>query len=176
MCVIPNAIIDHPKFQDENRDPQHRGYSRVADGSLSNSSTSTSLDTVLIENNNELVTIPRHTQHQSSFGPISETEESQPNATKDGSRKTSSLKVIGGESKASKTSLKSSKVSFEQRDPDYSSDEDSFEDRRHHFQQRKATSVDHKGILKVSVRILFRFFFCFFIFTNRSFYKKISHI
>lgn len=143
-------------FQDENRDPQQRGYSRVqtADGSLSNSSTSTSLDTVLIENNNELVTIPRNTPpkspHQNTFGPILETEESQPNSTKDG-RKTSSLRVVGGESKASKTSLKSSKVSFEQRDRDYSSDEDSFEDRRHHFQQRKATSVDHKGILKVCV-------------------------
>lgn len=124
----------------------------TADGSLSNSSTSTSLDTVLIDNNNELITIPRHTStHQNTFGPILESEEtSSSNQKLHDTKKASSLKVITGDNKTSKSSLKSSKVSFEQRDRDYSSDEDSFEDKRHHFQQRKATSVDHKGILKVS--------------------------
>lgn len=51
----------------------------------------------------------------------------------------------------SKPSLKGSKVSFEQ--PDNDSD-DSFEDRRGHFQQKKSLSysaaTDRKGILKVS--------------------------
>lgn len=53
--------------------------------------------------------------------------------------------------KTSKPSLKGSKVSFEQ--PDNESD-DSFDDRRLHFQQKKSLSssaTDRKGILKVSV-------------------------
>lgn len=108
----------------------------TAEGSLSTSSTSTSLDTVLIENVNELIPLPRHQrQLQNKFTPISESDEV--NALN-----------RSGEIKTSKPSLKSSKVSFEQKDD--SSDEDSFEDRRDHFQQRKAKSADHKGILKVS--------------------------
>lgn len=53
---------------------------------------------------------------------------------------------------SSKPSLKGSKVSFEQ--PDNDSD-DSFEDRRGHFQQKKSLSCsapDRKGILKVNIR------------------------
>lgn len=61
----------------------------------------------------------------------------------------------------SKPSLKGSKVSFEQ--PDNDSD-DSFEDRRGHFQQKKSLSssaTDRKGILKVSVYGHYvRFAFC----------------
>ena len=48
----------------------------------------------------------------------------------------------------SKNSLKSSRVSFEKNRGNDSSDEDSFEDKRYGFQQQKAVSVDHKGILK----------------------------
>lgn len=121
---------------DDNRDPLQRGYSRVetAEGSLSTSSTSTSLDTVLIENVNELIPLPRNPrQHHNQFTPISEGDETNP-------------LYRSGEIKSSKPSLKSSKVSFEQKAD--SSDEDSFEDRRDHFQQRKAKSADHKGILK----------------------------
>lgn len=107
----------------------------TAEGSLSTSSTSTSLDTVLIENVNELFPLPRNQrQHQNPFTPISEIDEANPLHR-------------SGEIKVSKPSLKSSKVSFEQKED--TSDEDSFEDRRDHFQQRKAKSADHKGILKV---------------------------
>lgn len=107
----------------------------TAEGSLSTSSTSTSLDTVLIENVNELIPLPRNPrQHQNQFTPISESDELNPLHR-------------SGEIKVSKPSLKSSKVSFEQKED--TSDEDSFEDRRDQFQQRKAKSADHKGILKV---------------------------
>ncbi|KAH8413855.1 hypothetical protein KR222_010139 [Zaprionus bogoriensis] len=60
--------------------------------------------------------------------------------------------VAGGEElQRSKQSLKGSRVSFEKAGANKaaeSSDEDSFEDKRIGFQQQKATSVDHKGILK----------------------------
>ncbi|XP_017020081.1 facilitated trehalose transporter Tret1 isoform X1 [Drosophila kikkawai] len=78
----------------------------------------------------------------------------------------------GEELQRSKQSLKGSRVSFERRDTGSSiknnnnsnntteakhaesSDEDSFEERRSGFQQQKATSVDHKGILKDLKHIL----------------------
>lgn len=132
----------------------------TAEGSLSNSSTSTSLDTALIDSTNEArrnTSPPKSQAPHPSFTPILETEE---NNQKSGDKlKISSLKS-GGDTKTSKSSLKSSKVSFEK--ADYSSDEDSFEDRRDHFQQRKAKSVDHKGILKVI------FFYSIFIKTAGS--------
>lgn len=81
----------------------------------------------------------------------------------------------GEELQRSKQSLKGSRVSFERRDTGNSnsnnntnasnnnnsankqaesSDEDSFEEKRSGFQQQKATSVDHKGILKDLKHIL----------------------
>ncbi|EDW61315.2 uncharacterized protein Dvir_GJ20366, isoform B [Drosophila virilis] len=70
--------------------------------------------------------------------------------------------VTGGEElQRSKQSLKGSRVSFEKPRGEQlpakaaeSSDEDSFEDKRIGFQQQKATSVDHKGILKDLKHIL----------------------
>lgn len=123
-----------------------RGYSRVetAEGSLSTSSTSTSLDTIAIESANEFGPLPPSRQIIRTFSPILE-----------GDDNAKSLENLKGSLKKynqsqSKTSLKGSKVSFEQ--PGNSSDEDSFEDRRVQFQQKKALSTaatDHKGILKV---------------------------
>ncbi|XP_062132693.1 facilitated trehalose transporter Tret1 isoform X1 [Drosophila sulfurigaster albostrigata] len=69
----------------------------------------------------------------------------------------------GEELQRSKQSLKGSRVSFEKQGSKptsaaaaaaESSDEDSFEDKRIGFQQQKATSVDHKGILKDLKHIL----------------------
>ncbi|KMY93023.1 facilitated trehalose transporter Tret1-1 isoform X1 [Drosophila simulans] len=70
----------------------------------------------------------------------------------------------GDDLQRSKQSLKGSRVSFERRDTGNSntnsnkaaesSDEDSFEEKRTGFQQQKATSVDHKGILKDLKHIL----------------------
>ncbi|KAH8325211.1 hypothetical protein KR074_010489 [Drosophila pseudoananassae] len=82
-------------------------------------------------------------------------------------RQQRSAQVAGEELQRSKQSLKGSRVSFERRDTGNSqsnnnnnnkqaesSDEDSFEERRTGFQQQKATSVDHKGILKDLKHIL----------------------
>ncbi|KAH8316354.1 hypothetical protein KR067_005671 [Drosophila pandora] len=77
-------------------------------------------------------------------------------------RQQRSAQVAAEELQRSKQSLKGSRVSFERRDTGNSnsnkqaesSDEDSFEERRTGFQQQKATSVDHKGILKDLKHIL----------------------
>lgn len=147
-----------------------RGYSRVetADGSLSNSSTSTSLDTVVIESVKDSTLLssansgPDHQKHKerTTFSPIHEDEDDDVitslnnlSITSNASSKfafenpkISSLKKTS--TNTSKPSLKGSKVSFEQ--PEHDSD-DSFEDRRIHFQQKKSLSAtdSRKGILKV---------------------------
>lgn len=143
----------------------------AADGSLSNSSTSTSLDTVVVEREKD--TAPSK-QLQRSFSPILETDDiitpgrniNISSSTTSSSNKkfvenprTSSLK---GHTKAtSKPSLKGSKVSFENPANESTDDDSSFEDRRGQFQQKKAYSVsattDRKGILKV--KTLFISFF-----------------
>lgn len=125
----------------------------TAEGSLSNSSTSTSLDTIAIESANEFGPLPPSRQLVRTFSPILESDDAGTNRSLE-SVKASSLKKFDA-GKASKTSLKGSKVSFEQ-PSNLSSDEDSFEERREHFQQKKAISTaatDHKGILKVRAYI-----------------------
>lgn len=96
------------------------------------------------------------------FSPILETEDTDISALNNLSitSNSSTLKTFenpllsnlkkASEKNISRPSLKGSKVSFEQ--PDHDSD-DSFEDRRGHFQQKKSLSTsvtDRKGILKVS--------------------------
>lgn len=162
----------HHQNQDEKRDPLQRGYSRVdtAEGSLSNSSTSTSLDTVVIESAKDNILLSGGTktsadQHQNTrvpFSPILETEDVENVSALNNlsiTSNSSTLKTFENpklsnlkksSANQSKPSLKGSKVSFEQ--PDNDSD-DSFEDRRGHFQQKKSLSssaTDRKGILKVS--------------------------
>lgn len=121
----------------------------TAEGSLSNSSTSTSLDTVVIESAKDSTLLPP-THPRTTFSPILESEDgdtiTSPTKAFE-SPKISNLKKTA-QTAASKPSLKGSKVSFEQ--PGHESD-DSFEDRREHFQQKKSLSAtDRKGILKVS--------------------------
>lgn len=62
------------------------------------------------------------------------------------------VNLPGEELQRSKQSLKGSRVSFERKTAD-SSDEDSFEDKRAGYQQQKTVSVDHKGILKVTISL-----------------------
>lgn len=172
MLIVKFLFFTSIKItQDEKRDPLQRGYSRVdtADGSLSNSSTSTSLDTVVIESAKDSTLLSGGTktaadQQQNTrvpFSPILETEDADISALNNLSITSNSSTIKTFENPllsnlkkssaaASKPSLKGSKVSFEQ--PDNESD-DSFEDRRGHFQQKKSLSssaTDRKGILKVS--------------------------
>lgn len=108
------------------------------------------MDTILIENANTLGPLPPSKQLARTYSPILENEDSTIGSTKIlENPKTSNLKKIDA-TNTSKASLKGSKVSFEQ--PNASSDEDSFEERREHFQQKKSLSAtDPKGILKVSL-------------------------
>lgn len=142
----------------------------TADGSLSNSSTSTSLDTVVIESAKDSTLLSGGTksaadQQQNTrvpFSPILETEDTDISAlnnlsitSNSSTLKTFENPLLSNLKKSSATnisrpSLKGSKVSFEQRDNE---SDDSFEDRRGHFQQKKSLSssaTDRKGILKVS--------------------------
>lgn len=143
----------------------------TADGSLSNSSTSTSLDTVVIESAKDSTLLSGGTKTAAEqgntrvpFSPILETEDVESVSALNNlsiTSNSSTLKTFENpiisnlkkSSASSKPSLKGSKVSFEQ--PDNDSD-DSFEERRGHFQQKKSLSssaTDRKGILKVSVAL-----------------------
>lgn len=90
---------------DEIRDPLQYGYQRVntAEGSLSTSTTATSLDTIVLDTNAEdLGSVPaRGLQTQRTFSPILETDDTNP-----------FLETT--EKAKSKSSLKSSRVSFDQ--------------------------------------------------------------
>lgn len=122
----------------------------TAEGSLSNSSTSTSLDTVVLESARDNPFLQTPSNQKKAFSPILESEDSDivtsPPKAFD-SPKISNLKkatAAGG----LKPVVKGSKVSFEK--PSNESDE-SFERRRDHFQQKKSLSAttDRRGILKV---------------------------
>lgn len=128
----------------------------TAEGSLSNSSTSTSLDTVVVDKEKDIAPSKQLTR---SFSPILESDDQNITGSNKNSNtkkfsdspKTSSLK--GTVKVGSKPSLKGSKVSFENPANESTDEDSSFEDRRDHFQQKKAFSVsattDRKGILKV---------------------------
>lgn len=123
----------------------------TAEGSLSTSSTSTSLDTVVLESarDNPFLQTPTN-QQRKAFSPILESDDndivtSPPKAFD--SPKISNLKKTSATG-AQKPSLKGSKVSFESPGNDT---EETFERRRDHFQQKKSLSAtDRKGILKVN--------------------------
>uniref|UniRef100_A0A182X525 Uncharacterized protein n=1 Tax=Anopheles quadriannulatus TaxID=34691 RepID=A0A182X525_ANOQN len=131
---------------DEIRDPLQYGYQRVntAEGSLSTSTTATSLDTIVLDTNAEdLASVPprtlQHHQPQRTFSPILETDDTNP-----------FLEPV--EKAKSKSSLKSSRVSFDQEDDRFDEDENSFRKQREHFQKHKSHSTsEHKSqLIKVS--------------------------
>lgn len=104
----------------------------TAESTLSTSTTATSLDQ-FEGHGSELQSFP-----QRSFSPIIETESSDNQFD------------YGATSVKRQSSIKESKVSFnEEEEDDHFSGDDNFNQRRHQFQQRKTKSVDHKGILKV---------------------------
>lgn len=86
----------------------------------------------MINNNNN-----NTSRNQRGFSPIFETDDFKLDDNKD-----SNVKV-------SKSSIKGSKVSFQEK---FDSDEDDFPERRDHFQSRKTQSTaDHKSVFKVSL-------------------------
>lgn len=127
----------------------------TAEGSLSNSSTSTSLDTVVLESarDNPFLQTPTN-QPRKAFSPILESDDNDivisPPKSFD-SPKISNLKkpTTTGQPKPT---LRGSKVSFEKSGNE---NEENFERRRDHFQQKKSLSAtDRKGILKVIIFFL----------------------
>lgn len=102
---------------------------------------------MLIDSSAHTTELPRGqptSSRQTPFKPILESDEA--TSVRHINEKHSSLRR--GDNSL-KTALKASKVSFEQPAHESESDEDSFEERRDHFQQTKAKSADHRGILKV---------------------------
>lgn len=152
--------LNHCKFkilslssQDDTQNPEAHGYQRVqaGEGTLSTSTTATSLDTIVIDDNHSefpAIPPPPFSSHplkpELTFDPILETEDAVPTTPTNWPKQTPSQEHL----KTSKQSLKGSKVSFASTHD--SSDEDSFEDKREKFQQGKTVSVDRRGILKVS--------------------------
>uniref|UniRef100_A0A182Q863 Facilitated trehalose transporter Tret1 n=1 Tax=Anopheles farauti TaxID=69004 RepID=A0A182Q863_9DIPT len=132
---------------DEIRDPLQYGYQRVntAEGSLSTSTTATSLDTIVLDTNAEdLASVPPRglTQPQRTFSPILETDDTNPF-------------LETGEKAKSKSSLKSSRVSFDQEEDRFDEDENSFRKQREHFQKHKSHSTsEHKTQLIKELRHL----------------------
>lgn len=130
--------------QDDTKDPHNHGYQRVetGEGDLSTSTTSTSLDTIVLDSGHDILTSPTTTasivrERPRGFSPIFETDD-------------------GGDSKTkSKASLKGSKVSFQE--DQFDSGDDNFSNRRDQFQKNKATSSDHKSIFKVCDFLEFSF-------------------
>ncbi|XP_049542411.1 facilitated trehalose transporter Tret1 isoform X1 [Anopheles darlingi] len=131
---------------DEIRDPLQHGYQRVntAEGSLSTSTTATSLDTIVLDTNaDDLTSTPQRSQPMRTFTPIMETDDTNPFL--EPTQKTKS-----------KSSLKaSSRVSFDQEDDQFDEDENNFRKQREHFQKHKSHSTsEHKTQLIKELRHL----------------------
>lgn len=120
-----------------------QGYSRVnqnTDGTLSNSTTSTSLDTVVIDTSTDNISnSPKlQKQKQSAFSPILETEDATNPFAAD-------IKELAIRSK--KSNLKDSHIHFgEDEEENDKFDEEAFRKQREHFQKTKSRS-EHKSIL-----------------------------
>ena len=132
-------------------DPLQQGYSRVnqnTDGTLSNSTTSTSLDTVVIDTSTDNISnSPKLKQKPGTFHPILESDDggsSNPFAE--------DLRALARTSK--KSTLKGqTHISFggEEEEEADKFDEDAFRKKREHFQKTKSRS-EHKSILiRVSI-------------------------
>lgn len=128
-------------------DPLQQGYSRVnQDGTLSNSTTSTSLDTVVIDTSADNISNSPKLQQQklrTTFSPILETEDSTSNPFRD------DLRELAARSK--KSNLKGGHITFgEDEEETDKFDEDAFKKRREHFQKTKSRSEHKSIILRVS--------------------------
>lgn len=124
-------------------DPLQQGYSRVnqgAEGTLSNSTTSTSLDTVVIDTSTDNISnSPKLQQQQKkTFSPILETEDATNPFADD-------IKELAIRSK--KSNLKGQHIAFGEDEEEADKfDEDAFKKKREHFQKTKSRS-EHKSIL-----------------------------
>lgn len=135
-------------------DPLQQGYSRVnqaaPDGTLSNSTTSTSLDTVVIDTSTDNISNSPKLQQQkprTNFSPILESEDNSNPFADD-------IKELAKQAK--KSNLKGGHISFGSNEGEEADkfDEEAFKKRREHFQKTKSRS-EHKSIL---IRVSWKFF------------------
>lgn len=131
-------------------DPLQQGYSRVnpqnTDGTLSNSTTSTSLDTIVIDTSTDNISNSPKLQKQKpgTFSPILELEDTTNPFADD-------IKELAIRSK--KSNLKDSRITFgEDEEETDKFDEEAFRKKREHFQKTKSRS-EHKSLfLRVSTK------------------------
>ncbi|XP_029722410.1 facilitated trehalose transporter Tret1 isoform X1 [Aedes albopictus] len=140
---------------DDTRDPLQYGYQRVntGEGSLSTSTTGTSLDTIVLDTNAEDLTSTPRVGAQRTFSPILETDDTNPFLDPPPPGQKSPPSVSDAKAK-SKSSLKGSRVSFDQEDRFDETDE-GFRKQREHFQKHKSHSTsEHKNQLIKELRHL----------------------
>lgn len=121
---------------------------------MSTSTTGTSLDTIVLDTNADDLT--GRIGAQRTFSPILETDDTNPFLDPPTSKASSQGAGLDNASKAkSKSSLKGSRVSFDQEDQFDASDE-GFRKQREHFQKHKSHSTsEHKNqLIKVSFLLL----------------------
>lgn len=141
---------------DDTRDPLQHGYQRVntGEGSLSTSTTGTSLDTIVLDTNAEdLVSTPRVGAPR-AYSPILETDDTNPflDTASPTSKATSGNSDYKSKSKAS---LKGSRVSFDQEEDRFDEGDEGFRKQREHFQKHKSHSTsEHKNQLIKELRHL----------------------
>lgn len=142
---------------DDTRDPLQYGYQRVntGEGSLSTSTTGTSLDTIVLDTNAEDLNSTPRVAAQRTFSPILETDDTNPFLDPPPPGQKSPPAVTAADAKArSKSSLKGSRVSFDQEDRFDETDE-GFRKQREHFQKHKSYSTsEHKNQLIKELRHL----------------------
>ena len=118
-------------------DPLNQGYSRVSTdpgGTLSNSTTSTSLDTVVIDTSTDNISgSPRakHKKPRTTISPIKESEDTSNPFAED-------IKELAIRTKQG--------IKFDDEEGDRFDEEEAFRKRREHFQKTKSRS-EHKSIL-----------------------------
>jgi len=135
-------------FHSKKEDPLQQGYSRVSTnpdsggGTLSNSTTSTSLDTVVIDTSTDNISSsPKlQKQKQRTFSPILESEDASSNPFAD------DIKELAIRTKQG--------IKFdEEEEGDRFDEEEAFRKKREHFQKTKSRS-EHKSIL-IRVNLIF---------------------
>lgn len=132
-------------------DPLQHGYSRVnqgEQGTLSNSTTSTSLDTVVIDTSTDNISnsprlLGQQQGQRSTFSPIFESD--------DNNLFADDIKELAKQQKQKSALKATSRISFDEEEDHFDSDEDAFRKKREHFQKTKSRS-EHKSILiRVSI-------------------------
>lgn len=118
------------------------------EGTLSSSTTSTSLDTVVVDRSTENI----DTKPKTTFSPIIESEDSPSNIQLGGTGFADDIKELA--KRAKKSNLKGGHIHFGEDEAEEADkfDEEAFNKKREHFQKTKSRSEHKSLILRVSDR------------------------